>query len=502
MSQRIFFTAFSLILFLTGLIVSACGGGSGDSGRLETFTISGQLITSNGSPVVAATVIITSDPVTAVTDSQGNFSTLITSGDHSIVAVKNGEAFLTTSFSTQAGSSMDLGALGPTIPFYLWFPDSDGDDYGILAGSIYATIQPADFTSLSGDCNDTDPTQVGCYLLIDDDAGINNEVGEAVIGDPIDVDHIFRGDLDALGILYDIRKVRTEYADGPVLSDLQKYDLIIWFTGALYTDPGDPWTLTASDQASLTSYLEGGGRLFLSGQDILSDIGLDSFAANFLGVQAFDEDNAHAMTVLGISGDPVSDSLRFSGCDSDGDDQIDNFATKTVITLESGSALWESTAMPGTLTLTATTTSSVAPTVFTGVTQPIDNLMDDVLEFGGHSYWGYTNSAITPYVTDYWYDQEDIYGPNHYFKLFIDQETYVYFEHKGADYQPFPDVLNPGGHPAHAHTLLLDGAGGTVATRVQSGTWKVIFLAYPYEGLNPTAERRVLLDNAIQWLIN
>jgi subtilisin family serine protease len=60
---------------------------------------------------------------------------------------------------------------------------------------------------------------------------------------------------------------------GPIpLSEFTRYDVVIWATGEQYQD-----TLDASDQAVLQQYLEGGGRLIVTGQDVGDDIGSSSF---------------------------------------------------------------------------------------------------------------------------------------------------------------------------------------------------------------------------------
>ena len=47
------------------------------------------------------------------------------------------------------------------------------------------------------------------------------------------------------------------------LGYMKAHKSIVWFTGASYPDPIGPY------EANLTSFLDGGGRLFMSGQDIL-----------------------------------------------------------------------------------------------------------------------------------------------------------------------------------------------------------------------------------------
>lgn len=60
---------------------------------------------------------------------------------------------------------------------------------------------------------------------------------------------------------------------GPVpLSQLQSYEVVIWATGESYDN-----TITAQDQATLRQYLQGGGKLIVTGQDVGFDIGTSDF---------------------------------------------------------------------------------------------------------------------------------------------------------------------------------------------------------------------------------
>ena len=65
---------------------------------------------------------------------------------------------------------------------------------------------------------------------------------------------------------------------GPVpLSELRKFDVVIWATGETYEN-----TLTPQDQNNLRQYLEGGGKLIVTGQDVGYDIGDSSFYRDVL----------------------------------------------------------------------------------------------------------------------------------------------------------------------------------------------------------------------------
>ncbi len=61
------------------------------------------------------------------------------------------------------------------------------------------------------------------------------------------------------------------------LSEMKKYQLLIWATGECYSG-----TVSAQDQSNLAQYLEGGGYLLVSGQDIGYEIGSSAFYQNYL----------------------------------------------------------------------------------------------------------------------------------------------------------------------------------------------------------------------------
>lgn len=60
------------------------------------------------------------------------------------------------------------------------------------------------------------------------------------------------------------------FSDHPPLSELNKYDFVIWFTG-----DDRATTLIPENIATIKSYLDGGGNLFLTGQGIASHLDID-----------------------------------------------------------------------------------------------------------------------------------------------------------------------------------------------------------------------------------
>ncbi|MAB82453.1 MAG: hypothetical protein CMJ24_03325 [Phycisphaerae bacterium] len=111
-------------------------------------------------------------------------------------------------------------------------------------------------------------------LLIDDD---DNEP---------DVRSYYTGPLGELGIEYVVwDTLNTD--DEPTLETYRDFDLVIWFTGAEwggFAGPGE------ASEATLATWLDEGGVLWMSSQDYLYDRGLTDFGTDYLGVADYDSD--------------------------------------------------------------------------------------------------------------------------------------------------------------------------------------------------------------------
>jgi len=114
-----------------------------------------------------------------------------------------------------------------------------------------------------------------CLLVVDDDGGMAYE-------------DYYTSALDRLGKSYEL------VSTAPELEVLGRYQGVIWETGNQGAD-----TLTAADQANLAAYLDGGGRLFLSGQDIGLDIGRSTFYRDYLHA-AFHSDDTNMLSLTGL----------------------------------------------------------------------------------------------------------------------------------------------------------------------------------------------------------
>jgi hypothetical protein len=93
-------------------------------------------------------------------------------------------------------------------------------------------------------------------------------------------------------------------------ADLANFEVVVWETGMSYP------TLTTSDRAALGTYLDAGGRLFLTGQEIgweLNDTGGGAYTwyQQYLHVNYVDDD-ANLNTVTGVTGDPIGANLSLA----------------------------------------------------------------------------------------------------------------------------------------------------------------------------------------------
>lgn len=121
------------------------------------------------------------------------------------------------------------------------------------------------------------PAPVQGILLVDDDTGSSYQTYYAAA-------------LTTLGRGYDTWTVAS--AGSPSAATLQQYPIVIWLTGGDYST-----TLTSTDIANLTTYLNGGGKLFISGQDIGYDINTDAFFSNYLhATYVADDTNVTTLT--------------------------------------------------------------------------------------------------------------------------------------------------------------------------------------------------------------
>jgi hypothetical protein len=82
---------------------------------------------------------------------------------------------------------------------------------------------------------------------------------------------------------------------------LMEFEVAVWLTGDESSN-----TLTAEDQNNLAQYLESGRSLFITGQDLVEDIGSTAFFTDYLGVSPVAGQVSGYFSLEGVEGDPVS----------------------------------------------------------------------------------------------------------------------------------------------------------------------------------------------------
>lgn len=106
-------------------------------------------------------------------------------------------------------------------------------------------------------------------LLVDDDRFYDREAAYTTA-------------LDGLGVDYDVWD--TDARGSPSAALLRAYPYVLWFTGYDWFAP-----ITPGENAALTEYVAGNGRLFLSSQDFLYRHGRSALARDHFGILDFQE---------------------------------------------------------------------------------------------------------------------------------------------------------------------------------------------------------------------
>ena len=99
-------------------------------------------------------------------------------------------------------------------------------------------------------------------------------------------------------------------------ADLAPFDMVVWTCGFAFP------TVDAGDRAAIASYLDGGGNLMISGQDIgweMNDTGGAALAWYHTYLHAnYIADDTNDMTLVGVAGDPIGDGLALTISGGDG----------------------------------------------------------------------------------------------------------------------------------------------------------------------------------------
>ena len=176
--------------------------------------------------------------------------------------------------------SLQLPGLLSDTTYYFEVESADG------AGNI-TTSSVLNFTTLAA----------ASILFVDDDQGVT-------------LDQYFTAALDANSLGYDTWNVATK-GQTPTTSDLLAYEVVIWNTGFNYTATGAG--LATAEQNAIAGFLDAGGRVFLSGQDILYNSVSSTFQQNYLKLASFTNDTQRSShTERGTTDNPITGGLTLS----------------------------------------------------------------------------------------------------------------------------------------------------------------------------------------------
>jgi CubicO group peptidase (beta-lactamase class C family) len=107
----------------------------------------------------------------------------------------------------------------------------------------------------------------------------------------------------------DFLEQKIHYYDMSLFGDpsyefISNFPIIIWLTG--YDNEN---TLTDQNQQVLSTYLDNGGKLFLSGQNISDDINGSAFLSDYLHVKHINDTYTGQDSLMGVTGDPIGNDM-------------------------------------------------------------------------------------------------------------------------------------------------------------------------------------------------
>jgi subtilisin family serine protease len=200
-------------------------------------------------------------------------SALLTTADSTVTITKNTATFPSIAGGASADCSADsfVFTVSPSaVPHVVAFEITKTATPPSLAGPDYLHLR------------------VGLpHILL-----VNDYAGAAI-------DRWYKEACDSLRVLYDMYSTQTSGAPGS--DTLEHYPIVIWYTGLDSTD-----CVNAACRTALQAYLDNGGKLFISGQNIGQAIGTDPFYTNYLKAQ-FVTANTTKLFTLGLPGDPIGD---------------------------------------------------------------------------------------------------------------------------------------------------------------------------------------------------
>ena len=121
-----------------------------------------------------------------------------------------------------------------------------------------------------------------------------------------DLSGFVKAALDTLSLPYEYWDINSR---GVPAAAQYSYKYVIWYTGGLRLDIAS--VMSSAEVNFLRNYLDQGGKLYLSGQDVaecLAATADSTFVRDYLGVRF--TGNYEPLDAMGINGDPVSDNFK------------------------------------------------------------------------------------------------------------------------------------------------------------------------------------------------
>ncbi len=232
---------------------------------------------------------------------------------------------ITSTATVQPGDTVDL-CVKVSVPASA--ADGDTSDTTITATSTTDS-------SVSATAKLTTIAVTADTLVVDEDGGGPN------------VESYYESALAANGVAYSYWDLSADPA--LPLSMLTAHKNVVWFTGNAYPGPITPY------ESELAAFLDGGGRLFMSGQDILDQsAGMTAFVHDYLHINwdgSETQNDKPTADVHGVAGNPVTDGIGAIALDHSvlGDEYEDEVTPISPAT----PAFTDDASVPDALTVTA-----------------------------------------------------------------------------------------------------------------------------------------------------
>jgi subtilisin family serine protease len=138
-------------------------------------------------------------------------------------------------------------------------------------------------------------------LLVDDDLGAPHE-------------QAFIAALNASAFTFDVWNVAAAGGTTPPASSLAVYQAVIWSTGDGYNSHVTAGAgLSPREQSAIMRYLDGGGRIFISGKDVLFYGVSGTFEQDYLRIASITRGiSSTPHTETGLFGHPITDGMNLS----------------------------------------------------------------------------------------------------------------------------------------------------------------------------------------------